>query len=145
MEKVVERQLLDAAVEVGARARACIHMRACTCTHMHTHACMDMRTHAHAHTHAQVKAGIDELDTRLREVAWVTPHTLDSTATLPSLEQLQQNSDETNLRLGCVPHALTMLRTFPLLFEARRFVVSDVQFFLKDLFMGARGEASCVS
>ena len=57
-----------------------------------------------------------------------------------ALEQLQQNSEETNLRLGDFDAVLAMLRDFPLLFDVRRCVMSDIEVFLRDLFMGHAGE-----
>ena len=58
-----------------------------------------------------------------------------------ALERLQENSDETSLRLGDARAVLKMLHHFPLLFDFRWFVVNNVEFFLEDLFMGSAGQA----
>jgi len=56
--------------------------------------------------------------------------------TLTALQQLTENSDETQLRLGNLNNVKEMLRTFPILLNVRRIVLRDVHFYLKDLFKG---------
>ncbi len=60
---------------------------------------------------------------------------------LTALQQLQENSNETKLRLGNPGNVVRMLRRFPLLFEVQRVTIRNIRFFLKDLFLGREGEA----
>lgn len=53
-----------------------------------------------------------------------------------ALEQLQQNSCETTWRMGNLSQVGHMLEDFPLLFDVRKFQVSRINFYLKDLFAG---------
>ena len=54
---------------------------------------------------------------------------------LTALEQLQANSDETNLKLGNLARVGDMLSDFPLLFDVHMFEVTRIRFSLKALFM----------
>ena len=78
------------------------------------------------------------------EISWVHNSQL-STTYLPSsqaaLEQLKMNSAETNLRLGNLDNVIAMLRRFPLKFNVREVRLSNIDFYLKDLFSGKQGEA----
>lgn len=80
------------------------------------------------------------------EVAWVAderaPSHFDHVSRLTSLEQLQEGSDETNLKLGNLKLVAHMLADFPLLFDVRHFVVNDVNFYLRALFMGHSSDHS---
>ena len=51
------------------------------------------------------------------------------------------NSAETQLRLGDKNEVQAMLESFPILFNCRRLTFRNVNFYLKDLFMGIKGEA----
>jgi hypothetical protein len=53
-----------------------------------------------------------------------------------ALEQLQQNSAETTWRMGNLSACGHMLEDFPLLFDVRKFQISRINFYLKDLFAG---------
>jgi hypothetical protein len=57
---------------------------------------------------------------------------------LSPLQQLTANSAETAMRMGDTDAVLHMLRCFPLLIDARRVTIRRVNFFLGDLFKGAR-------
>ena len=78
------------------------------------------------------------------EISWLHNSQL-STAYLPSsqaaLEQLKMNSAETNLRLGNLDNVTAMLRRFPLKFNVREVRLTNIDFYLKDLFSGKLGEA----
>jgi hypothetical protein len=63
---------------------------------------------------------------------------------LTALEQLTMNSDESKLRLGDVDAVINMLDTFPILFNVQHVTVRKIDFYLKDLFMGTKGQASSV-
>ncbi|KAK3281289.1 hypothetical protein CYMTET_10910 [Cymbomonas tetramitiformis] len=58
-----------------------------------------------------------------------------------ALEQLQENSDETNLRLGNTKKVQRYLEDFPFLFDVDKIVFRDIVFHLKDLFAGYTGSA----
>lgn len=60
---------------------------------------------------------------------------------LSALDQLKQNSDETNLKLGNTKLVELMLRNFPLSVGLRRLTIRNIEFFLRDLFMGVEGAA----
>uniref|UniRef100_A0A7S3NI83 C2 domain-containing protein n=1 Tax=Aureoumbra lagunensis TaxID=44058 RepID=A0A7S3NI83_9STRA len=55
---------------------------------------------------------------------------------LKALEQLQQNSAETNLKLGNLSILTHMLSDFPVLFDIHAFELNRVNFYLKALFAG---------
>ncbi|KAJ8600241.1 hypothetical protein CTAYLR_001982 [Chrysophaeum taylorii] len=55
---------------------------------------------------------------------------------LTALEQLQQNSAETTLKLGNRRQLANMLRDFPVLFDVQSFELNRVRFHLKALFQG---------
>jgi hypothetical protein len=57
-----------------------------------------------------------------------------------ALEQLQENSKETNLKLGSVRKVRAMLEHLPLLFNIKRATIRNIEFYLKDLFVtGGKG------
>lgn len=62
-----------------------------------------------------------------------------SSAVKPALEQLQENSDETWLRLGDLRRVSVMLATFPYSLDIERVTLRNVNFFLADLFVGRKG------
>lgn len=59
---------------------------------------------------------------------------------LTALEQLSLNSAETTLRLGNPAGVQAVLTHAPFLLDVRRITIRDVEFFVKDLFMGRRGQ-----
>jgi hypothetical protein len=59
---------------------------------------------------------------------------------LTALEQLSLNSAETTLRLGNPAGVQAVLTHLPFLLDVRRVTIRDVEFFVKDLFMGRRGQ-----
>eukprot|EP00939_MAST-03C_sp_MAST-3C-sp1_P004672 g4672.t1 len=78
------------------------------------------------------------------EIAWV--HNPDKRKTylppdLSAMDQLKMNSAETSLRLGNLDNVIAMVRRFPLKFNVRYVRLTDVNFFLKDLFSGKSGAA----
>ena len=62
---------------------------------------------------------------------------------LTALEQLSMNSAETALRLGNPAGVQSLLSGLPFLLDVKRIAIRDVEFFVKDLFMGRRGQVSC--
>ena len=44
------------------------------------------------------------------------------------------------MRLGDIDAVMTMLKTFPMLFNVQHCTVRNLNFFLKDLFMGTKGQ-----
>ena len=58
-----------------------------------------------------------------------------------ALEQLQQNSAETTWRMGNLSACGHMLEDFPLFFDVRKFQISRINFYLKDLICGDGYEA----
>ena len=60
---------------------------------------------------------------------------------LTALQQLTMNSDETTLRIGNLKEWTSMLNCFPVLLNVDRLTFRDVNFLLKDLFMGYKGVA----
>lgn len=60
---------------------------------------------------------------------------------LTALEQLQQNSAETKLKLGNQRQLKHMLKDFPLLFDVQSLQLNRVHFHLKPLFMGFESES----
>tara|TARA_A100001015_G_C15043618_1_gene741682 strand:- start:1921 stop:3498 length:1578 start_codon:yes stop_codon:yes gene_type:complete len=78
------------------------------------------------------------------EISWCHNPSISTTyhpSSLPALEQLKLNSAETNLRLGNLNNVIMMLRRFPLKFNVREVRLTNIDFFLKDLFSGKLGEA----
>lgn len=61
---------------------------------------------------------------------------------LTALEQLQQNSAETKLKLGNSHQMTQMLTDFPLLFDVFSFELNRVHFFLRALFQGFKTDKS---
>lgn len=61
---------------------------------------------------------------------------------LTALEQINQNSLETSLKLGNLKLVAQMLEDFPLLFDVRSLQISHVICHLKALFMGHQGESN---
>uniref|UniRef100_A0A6V3IJT5 C2 domain-containing protein n=1 Tax=Lotharella globosa TaxID=91324 RepID=A0A6V3IJT5_9EUKA len=61
---------------------------------------------------------------------------------LTALQQMTENSAETNLRLGHVPNILTMLQRFPVMLNVDRITIRDIKFYLKDLFTGEVKDAA---
>jgi hypothetical protein len=59
---------------------------------------------------------------------------------LTALEQLSLNSAESALRLGNPAGVQAVLTHTPFLLDVRRITIRDVEFFVKDLFMGRRGQ-----
>ncbi|EOD40362.1 hypothetical protein EMIHUDRAFT_439663 [Emiliania huxleyi CCMP1516] len=58
-----------------------------------------------------------------------------------ALEQLSMNSTESALRLGNPAGVQAMLSSLPYLLHVRRITLREVEFFVKDLFMGHKGQA----
>lgn len=72
----------------------------------------------------------------------VTSPSFDRTVLPPNLtamQQLQQNSDETALKLGNVDLVANMLRAFPLTLHVKRCTLREMHVFLGDLFSGFTG------
>lgn len=83
-------------------------------------------------------------------MSWVYDETMDAaspsfnpTTNLPpplsALEQLQENSAETTLKLGNLANVSNMLDNFPLYLDVKRVTIRRVDFFLADLFRGYHG------
>jgi hypothetical protein len=53
-----------------------------------------------------------------------------------ALEQLKENSAETQLRLGPIPRVINRLEAFPLRFRVHRWTLRDISVDLKDMFAG---------
>jgi len=62
-----------------------------------------------------------------------------------ALFSLDQNSKETNLRLGNKVKVKQMLSRVPILFNINRVSIRNVEFFLQDLFRGSKGQAEKLS
>ena len=62
------------------------------------------------------------------------------TQPMTALEQLQENSAETSLRLGDVGLCRAMLEDFPLLFDVRACSLRDANAYLSELFAGYKGK-----
>jgi hypothetical protein len=60
---------------------------------------------------------------------------------LTAMEQMKVNSAESKVRLGSFAEVKCMLESFPVLLNCRRLTFRDVNFYLKDLFMGMQGDA----
>eukprot|EP00040_Diaphanoeca_grandis_P035342 m.222015 g.222015 ORF g.222015 m.222015 type:complete len:1475 (+) comp33359_c0_seq6:351-4775(+) len=58
-----------------------------------------------------------------------------------ALNQLTMNSDESQARLGNLDEVRNMLDCFPVLLNCSRITFRNVDFYLKDLFMGKAGQA----
>ena len=61
------------------------------------------------------------------------------TAGLTALEKLQLDSNETNQRVGAHDAVRGMLATFPFFLQIRAFQISSVTFYVRDLFLGNKG------
>ncbi len=58
---------------------------------------------------------------------------------LKAMDQLIENSNETNLKLGNQQDVVSMLNTIPVLLDIHRITVRGVRFYLEDLFRGRTG------
>ncbi|GBG30471.1 Protein C2-DOMAIN ABA-RELATED 1 [Hondaea fermentalgiana] len=58
-----------------------------------------------------------------------------------ALNYMDQNSRETNLRLGSKDRVMDMLNHVPILFNVQRVTIRKISFFLQDLFRGSVGHA----
>jgi len=74
-----------------------------------------------------------------------SPRTPPPRAPFTALEQLTQNSVESQLRLGSPRRAERYLSALPYLLDVHRVTIRDIHFFVKDLFMGLRGQVEAGS
>ena len=74
-----------------------------------------------------------------------SPRTPPPRAPFTALEQLTQNSVESQLRLGSPRRAQRYLSALPYLLDVHRVTIRDIHFFVKDLFMGLRGQVEAGS
>ena len=74
-----------------------------------------------------------------------SPRTPPPRAPFTALEQLTQNSVESQLRLGSPRRAQLYLSALPYLLDVHRVTIRDIHFFVKDLFMGLRGQVEAGS
>ena len=62
-----------------------------------------------------------------------------------AMEQLTQNAEESQLRVGNPQRAQRYLSALPFLLDVQRVTVRDLDFFVKDLFMGLRGQVESLA
>lgn len=74
-----------------------------------------------------------------------SPQSQRARAAITALEQLTQNSVESQLRLGSPLRAQRYLSSLPYLLDVHRITIRDIHFFVKDLFMGLRGQVEAGS